>query len=190
MASTIARQIRRIRARSSFSSSESLTSIMTSSGTLRASRRVRKLHRIDRIDGRKKLRGLFRFVRLQMSDQMESGVRQIGDGRGFALHLLHIVLAEIAQPRRVGFADRLGAEDFGDGQQADRRRIAAARGRRRARSAPGHAPAESDSWIVVTGQALLSTRYRRSPAKLSLATAVIPKDTKVLRRVSVLPDSC
>ena len=43
---------------------------------------------------------------------------QIGDGRGFALHLLHIVLAEVAQAQRVCFANGFGAEDLGDSQQA------------------------------------------------------------------------
>ncbi len=66
------------------------------------------------------MRGFFRFVGLQMSDQVKPGVREIGDGREFALHLLHIVLAEIAQPDSVCVADGLGSEYFGYGQKPDR----------------------------------------------------------------------
>ena len=81
------------------SSSESLTSIMASSGFASASRRAASFSGIDRIDGGEKLRRFFRLVRLQMPDQMESRAGQIGNGRSFAFHLLHVVFAEIAQAR-------------------------------------------------------------------------------------------
>ena len=84
----------------------------------------RQLHRIDRIDRGKQLRGLFRLVRLQMPDQVEARALQIRHRRRLSLHFLHVVFAELAQTGGPRLANHLGAENFGDGEQAHSRRIA------------------------------------------------------------------
>ena len=140
----------------------------------------------ESIDG-EKLRRLFRLVRLQMADQMEARAVEIGDSGRFALHLLHVVFAEFAQPERLSLADRFRSEYLGDRQQLHRRR---SRGRARAQArsirsltsvqpiGKGISQARSS---IVTKTTIRDQAVRR--LKLFLATAAIPKDTDISRLV-------
>ena len=74
------------------------------------------------------LRGL---VRLQMSDQVPRGVRQIAQGSRLSGELLHPALAKHAQPGRVRFVDALRRESLAHAHQRDFGRIAARPLRRR-----------------------------------------------------------
>ena len=76
-----------------------------------------ELYGVDRIDGAKEPGGFVRLIRLQSADKVEARCGQVRKGGRFALHFLHIVFAELAQPETISFADRLRPEYFGDGQQ-------------------------------------------------------------------------
>jgi hypothetical protein len=71
------------------------------------------------VDDVENLRRLFRFVGLQMADEMVAGASAIGQLRVFSFELLQVVFAEVAQPERVGVANRSGREFLGDGYQLD-----------------------------------------------------------------------
>ena len=55
---------------------------------------------------------------------METGVGKAGHFGSFGIELLDVVFAEIPQAELVCLANGGGGEDFGDGQQQDRCRVA------------------------------------------------------------------
>ena len=58
-----------------------------------------------------------------MTDQVEARALQIRQHGRLPFHFLDVVFTEFAQPHRIGFADHVGRENFGNGQQANSRRI-------------------------------------------------------------------
>ncbi len=114
-------------------------------------RAYRKFSRIDGVDGRKQLRCLFRLIGLQMSDQMKPGIREIGNGRGFALHFLDVILAEIAQSQRIYFADFPSAEHLRHCQKRHQSGIAPHAGAGVFHPHPGSLASRAASEVPVTG---------------------------------------
>jgi len=89
-------------------------------GFVNPTEQIRRVDRVDEIEARG---GLFRLVRLQMSDEMPAQ-RQAGCRVYFRQRFLQTVFAEIDLSRGGGFANRFGRECLGNGNQAYRRGIA------------------------------------------------------------------
>jgi hypothetical protein len=54
-----------------------------------------------------------------MADEVVARAGAIGQFQPLGLELLQVVFAEVAQPERVGVANRSGREFLGDGYQLD-----------------------------------------------------------------------
>ena len=54
-----------------------------------------------------------------MADEVVARAGAIGQLSVLSVELLHVILAEIPQPERVGFANRRGGEFLGDRHQQD-----------------------------------------------------------------------
>jgi hypothetical protein len=83
------------------------------------------------VDDLKNLGGFLRFVGLQMADKVVAGVGPIGQFSPLGLELLHVVFAEVAQPERIGVANRLGGKFLGNRDQLDVRPVPSNARRRR-----------------------------------------------------------
>ena len=83
---------------------------MTSSRLPASFSRRASLARIHRLDHLEQLRGLARLVRLQVADQVETRARETGHRGLLAFELLHVVLAELAQPELPGLANEFRRE--------------------------------------------------------------------------------
>lgn len=79
----------------------------------------RQLRRVNCLDHVEQLTGLAGLVRLQMPDEVEPRVLQMLYRRLLALKLLHVVLAEVAQPHFIRLQNHLGGENLRHPDQRD-----------------------------------------------------------------------
>ncbi len=87
-------------------------------------------HPVDRLHPGEALGRRLRLVALQRPDQVPLKPRQVGRRVHLRRRLLHVVLAEGAQPERVRRAHRVGPERLAHRQHGDGARVAASRRRR------------------------------------------------------------
>jgi hypothetical protein len=61
---------------------------------------------------------------LQMSDQVELRAGERCDSRSFALHFLHVILAEITKPASIRLENCFGSKHLRDCEETHGKRIA------------------------------------------------------------------